>query len=230
MSNTHRPTSRLARPAAAAVLILVMTAVAAASDGTAPVASRAAALGANPDFGVVFISSAEDRAPGSSRTPQSLEQQYANGLSTGAAWNRWPLYWFNIEQSPGAFNWATQDATIQADIVHGLQLNAILLGTPGFYTTDARISRPPRPRPGQLSLDAAERATPQGLFEPIFADGTDTPAPGKTPNPANKWANFVWLAVNRYKPGGALAQANGWPAGAGVTHWEMWNEPDLDIF
>ena len=186
----------------------------------------------SPIFGIVFISSAEDRNPGSGRTPQSLEQQYANGQLTGAAWNRWPLYWFNIEQSPGAFNWATQDATVLADIDHGFNLNAILLGTPGFYKPDdtARASRVPRPRPGELSLDAPERATPLGLFEPTFSDGSDTLASGKAPNPANKWAVFVTAAVNRYKPGGVLAQANGWPAGVGVTHWEMWNEPDLNIF
>ena len=184
-----------------------------------------------PAFGVVFISSAEDRHPGSGRTPQSLEQQYQNGLTTGATWNRWPLYWFNIEQSPGVFNWVTQDATVQADIAHGFQLNAILLGTPGFYTTNAaRASRVPRLRPGELSLDAPEQATPLGLFEPTFSDGTDTLAPGQTPNPANKWAVFATAAVNRYKPGGQLATANGWPAGVGVTHWEIWNEPDLDIF
>ena len=188
--------------------------------------------GHNSDFGAVFISSAEDRVPGSGRTLESIEQQYQKGLQTGVGWNRWPLYWFNIEQSPGSFNWSTQDATVDADIDHGLQINAILLGTPGFYTTDAsvRASRIPRPRPGQLSLDIAERATPLGLYEPIFSDLTDMPGPNKSPNPENKWANFVWLAVNRYKPGGVLAQAQGWPAGAGVTHWEMWNEPDLDIF
>lgn len=186
----------------------------------------------SPIYGINFISSAEDRAPGSSRTPASLEQQYQNGLSTGVVWNRWPLYWFNIEQSPGNFNWSTQDATVQADMVHGLKLNAILLGTPGFYTTGDRVrsSVPPRPRPGSLSLDATERATPAGLYEPVFSDGTNLPGPGKTINPNNKWANFVWLAVNRYKPGGILAQANNWPAGVGVTHWEMWNEPDLDSF
>lgn len=185
-----------------------------------------------PAFGVVFMSSAEDRAPGSGRTPASLEQQYQNGLATGAAWNRWPIYWFNVEQSPGVFNWAAQDATVQADIAHGLELNAILLGTPGFYTSgdSVRASRPPRPRAGVLSLDAPERATPLGLYEPVFADGSDTLGPSKQPNAANKWAVFVTAAVNRYKPGGALAQANGWPAGVGVTHWEMWNEPDLDIF
>lgn len=186
----------------------------------------------SPEYGVVFISSAEDRVPGSGRSPSSIAQQYENGLSTGAAWNRWPLYWFNIEQSPGSFNWSTQDSTVLDDIAHGLKVNAILLGTPGFYTTGdtVRISRPPRPRPGQLSLDSAERATPAGLYEPVFSDGTDSPGPGKSPNPDNKWANFVWLSVNRYKPGGQLAQANGWPAGVGISHWEMWNEPDLDIF
>lgn len=227
----HRARGRW--PAAALLIVLPLMLLAAmATRSEAYEASSLDALAGSPEYGVVFISSAEDRAPGSGRTPESLAQQYERGLSTGAAWNRWPLYWFNIEQSPGNFNWAAQDETVKEDIVHGLKLDAILLGTPGFYTTNgiARASRPPRLRPSQLSLDAVERATPQGLFEPVFADGTDKPGEGKKPNPANKWANFVWLAVNRYKPGGELAQANGWPAGAGVTHWEMWNEPDLDIF
>ncbi len=186
----------------------------------------------SPEYGVVFISSAEDRHPGSGRTPESISQQYANGLSTGASWNRWPLYWFNIEQTPGYFDWAMQDATALDDIAHGLKINAILLGTPGFYTTgdSVRMSRPPRPRPGVLELDSPERATPLGLYEPVFSDGSDVPGPGKTPNPDNRWANFVWLAVNRYKPGGELAQAHGWPDGVGITHWEMWNESDFDSF
>ena len=217
-------------------LLLVLLLAAGPTAGRAmddgPIRATAAAPAAtdSPRFGVVFISSAEDRASG--RTPPSLEQQYQNGQATGATWNRWPLYWFNIEQSPGAFNWATQDATVLADIAQGFKLNAILLGTPGFYTIDdtTRVSRIPRLRPGELSLDAPERATPLGLFEPTFSDGSDTLAPGKAPNPANKWAVFVAAAVNRYKPGGVLAQANGWPAGVGVTHWEMWNEPDLNIF
>jgi len=223
---------------AALLLAAVLAARASAADSASPAAAGAASAPAAAQdelanaFGVVFISSAEDRLPGSRRTADSLEQQYRNGLATGATWNRWPLYWFNIEPSPGVFNWAAQDATVQADIAHGLRLDAILLGTPAFYTTGnaARASRVPRLRPGELSLDAIERATPAGLYEPTFADGTDTPAPGKAPNPANKWAVFTTAAVNRYKPGGTLAQANGWPAGVGVTHWEMWNEPDLTIF
>jgi hypothetical protein len=218
-------------PAVVALLLLVILTVLTAA-GRAQETEQAAATHDSPAYGVVFISSAEDRAAGGGRTPESLALQYQYGLASGATWNRWPLYWFNIEHSPGVFDWSTQDATVIADVAHGLQINAILLGTPGFYTTDdsTRLSRPPRLRPGELSLDTAERATPLGLFEPIFTDGSDEPGPGKTPNLNNKWAVFVWTAVNRYKPGGELAQANGWPAGVGITHWEMWNEPDLLIF
>ena len=121
----------------------------------------------------------------------------------------------------------------KSDLDHGFQLNAILLGTPAFYTTSflqqpsLPYRHPPRRQP--LSLESVEAAKPVGLDEPVFLDG-DTPGPAKVINPNNKWAVFVAAAVNRYKPGGALAQANNWPAGKGVTHWEMWNEPDLPFF
>lgn len=232
-SNSYRlPLLVLGGGLVLALLLVAGPADSRAMDDTPAGVPTTAEVGDAPAFGVVFISSAEDRHPGSGRTAPSMAQQYQNGLTTGAAWNRWPLYWFNIEQSPGVFNWAMQDATVLDDIAHGFQLNAILLGTPGFYKPDdtARASRVPRLRPGELSLDAPERATPLGLFEPAFSDGSDTLAPGKTPNPANKWAVFVAAAVNRYKPGGELAAANNWPAGVGVRYWEMWNEPDLDMF
>jgi hypothetical protein len=175
----------------------------------------------HPQYGVVFVSSAEYPAD---------EQQYTNGQATGASWNRWPMYWFNIESNPGQFNWSMADATVQADLDHGWQINAILLGTPPFYTTEPiPADTPPRPA-GQLALFGPETATPQGLYLPTFTDGTDEPGPGKTVNPDNKWARFVFATVDRYRPGGVLAQQNNWPAGVGVTHWEMWNEPDLTIF
>jgi hypothetical protein len=223
-------------PAIVGLLVVLLTAVAllAGTTRATPAADReAAAASTQPIYGVNFISSAEDRAPGSGRTSASLEQQYQNGLATGATWNRWPLYWFNVEQGPDSFNWSTQDATIQADLAHGLRLNAILLGTPPFYTTDpaGAASRAVRlPRAGGISLMAPEQATPVGLYEPVFSDGSDILGPGKGINPANKWARFVALAVDRYRPGGVLAQINGWAPGVGVTHWEMWNEPDLLSF
>lgn len=178
---------------------------------------------AAPAYGVNFISSAEAPAD---------EQQYQNGLATGATWNRWPIYWFFVETAPDQFDWSTVDTAVNGDVAHGLRTNAILLGTPGFYTT--ALARQPDPaRPATLrnfSLTATNSATPAGLYDPIFSDGSDAPGPGKRINPDNKWARFVHAAVTRYRPGGILAQANNWPAGAGVTHWEVWNEPDLPWF
>ena len=180
--------------------------------------------GSGPAYGVVFMSSAEAAADA---------QQYQNALSTGATINRWPIYWPIVEWSQNTFSWSTQDATVLADLARGLQVNAILLGTPSYYQTGVPLPAPQSPeiRPeGNLSLYAPERATPQGLYEPIFDDGTDVPGAGKNINSGNRWARFVYLAVNRYKPGGVLAQQHNWPTGMGVRHWEMWNEPDLTSF
>lgn len=189
--------------------------------------SPAGSASAQPVYGVNFITSAEDPAD---------EQQFQNGQATGAAWNRWPMYWFNIEQSEGNFVWGAVDTAVQGDILYGFKTDAILLGTPPFYTTGLRQqvgSRRPVASPGRpslLQLEALQTATPVGLYDPIFTDGTDIPGPGKVINPENRWARFVNTAVNRYKPGGVLAQQNGWPTGAGVTHWEIWNEQDYVFF
>jgi hypothetical protein len=175
-----------------------------------------------PAYGVNFITSAEETAD---------EQKFQNGVSTGAGWDRWPIYWFHVEQAPGAFNWASQDTAAHGDVLHGLKTNAILLGTPEFYRTEPTSpAAPAGPEGSELSLPTPQTGTPVGLYEAIFNDGTDIPGPGKQINPTNVWARFVYETVNRYKPGGVLAQANGWPAGAGITHWEMWNEPDFPFF
>ncbi|MFZ0545732.1 MAG: hypothetical protein WAM60_09865, partial [Candidatus Promineifilaceae bacterium] len=172
--------------------------------------------------GIDFISSAEAPAD---------ELQYQNGLSLTPEWDRYPLYWFNVETSPGVFDWAAQDTAVQGDVSHQLKTNAILLGTPSFYTTGAPEFNPADPLPrGSLSLTAPQTGTPMGLYDPIFTDGTDVPGLGKSINPSNVWARFVFSAVNRYKPGGVLAQANNWPQGVGVSYWEMWNEADLSFF
>lgn len=155
-----------------------------------------------PAYGIDFISSAENPAD---------DLQYANALATGASWNRWPLYWQAVETSADNFDWSVHDPVVAADMTHGLQLQLILMGVPGFYFSGSR-------------------AVPNTLWEPVFDDGSDNPAPGKGLNLNNKWARFVSAAVQRYQPGGSLAKAQGWPEGVGVRHWEMWNEPDLPWF
>jgi hypothetical protein len=151
-------------------------------------------------LGITFISSADHPAS---------DERYRNALVLGAGWNRWPLYWDRVETAPGTFNWSTYDRLVNDDVQHGLGIDAILLGRPGFYADGGSIT---------------------GLREPIFTTGSDVPSEGAVINPANHWANFVIQAVNRYKPGGVLATQYGWAAGAGITVWEAWNEPDLQMF
>src|SRR5687768_2655361 len=69
-------------------------------------------------LGVTFISSAQMPVD---------ENRYRNALSIGAGWNRWPLYWDDIETAPGDFNWEQYDRLVMNDLRHGLSIDAILL-------------------------------------------------------------------------------------------------------
>ncbi|NDJ63216.1 MAG: hypothetical protein GYB67_19000 [Chloroflexi bacterium] len=151
-------------------------------------------------LGITFINSADHPAD---------DERYRRALLLGAGWNRWPLYWSSVESAPGVYTWGENDRVVAADLAHGLRSSAILLGIPDFYRAGGGI---------------------RALAAPIFSDGTDIPGVGKRPNPSNPWAMFVSAAVERYRPGGALAQQLGWPPGWGVSVWEAWNEPDLTLF
>lgn len=152
-------------------------------------------------LGITFINSAQIHAS---------EARYLNALQLGAGWNRYPVYWDKIERAPGQFTWSEYDRLVIADTRHRLRANAVLIGIPSFH------------RNGSV---------PAGLNEPIFAHGGDFPRAGENPiNPANPWANFVYQTVQRYKPGGVLAQQQGWRGEEGVRVWEIWNEPDFPQF
>jgi hypothetical protein len=135
--------------------------------------------------------------------------RYQKALELGAGWNRWPIYWDRVETKASLFDWSGYDRLVTDDLAQGLSIDAILLGRPAFYAEDTRI---------------------KGLQEPIFADGSDTPSQSKKLNPKNYWVNFVQKAVLRYKPGGELAQKQGWPSDKGIRIWEIWNEPDYPPF
>ncbi len=151
-------------------------------------------------LGITFISSAQ--------MPYD-ENRYRNALTLGAGWNRWPLYWSQVELSAGTFDWLAYDQLVIQDLRHGLNINAILLG----------ISQPYR-----------VGHTIRNLYTPIFADGTDQWSAGKAVNPDNPWAVFVNTAVNRYRPGGLLAQSQNFGPDVGIRVWEAWNEQDYTLF
>ena len=177
------------------------------------------------ELGLVFVNAAEQLA-----SPQRIQR----GVQAGARMDRFPIYWDRVEPAAGQFNWSAQDAALLANQAQGLDTLAILLGTPAQYRS-ARSGSQPTPAiggsfvrwPGQRRAQASCNPwdgppPPSGLYNPIFADGTDEPGPGKAVNPDNYWAYFVQQAVERYRPGGV--------AGLNVRHWEIWNEPDLCKF
>ncbi len=168
--------------------------------GPPPAAADPDAPPPSPRLGITHISLVSDA---------TNPERYDQALALGAGWNRWPLYWNHVQTAPRIWAWAAYDRLVADDLARGLQINAILLGRPDFYQDGERIT---------------------GLNEPIFDDGTDLPAAGKTLNPDNPWAVYVWQAVNRYRPGGAMAQRRGWAAGQGIRVWEVWNEPDYTPF
>ena len=200
-------------------------------------ASVDAAVPPNENFGLCFVSAAEDLAD---------EMRYEGALEAGAQWDRWPLYWHWVDDGGyvGFHDGVVPhdyDTLVIQEIEHGLTPIAILLGTPDQRATGGSPGVPaPRvqdkvfPVPGRVTPQQGEVSTaaspPVGLFEPIFADGTDIPGPGKAINQANSWANFVSTTVQRYKPDGDLAQDQGWASDVGVRYWEIWNEPDLTQF
>jgi hypothetical protein len=145
-----------------------------------------------PRLGITFINSTD--AP-------IKADRYQQALFLGAGWNRWPLYWDRVEYAPAQFNWSAYDALVTGDVRNGLRTNAILMGRPTFWQSGSSIF---------------------ALGLPIFSDGSDIPGPGKTIHPSNGWANFVFAAVQRYRPEGVLARQENWPPATGVRVWEAW--------
>lgn len=160
----------------------------------------------------------------------------------GAAWNRWPLYWYLVESEKG-FDYTAYDRAVAGDVLRGTKLDIVLMGTPPTYASSGIVDAPP-PRLGEkrdeseygwqegseASNASSQGSTPLNLGLPIFADGTDNYAPGKAVNPDNYWARFVNLTVKRYKPDGELARHGILPKGVGIRHWEIWNEPDVPFY
>lgn len=186
----------------------------------------------NDHFGIAFISAPDHLAD---------EARYQGALAAGARWDRWPLYWHWVDHGgytgPHAGGYHDYDRLVAHELRHGLTPVAILMGTPDQYARPIQLPAAASPEGEEEALltervAPASMATspPASLAEPIFADGTDEPGPGKQINPANAWASFVAATVERYRPGGTLARQEGWPASLGIRYWEVWNEPDYTVF
>ncbi|MCB0195613.1 MAG: carboxypeptidase regulatory-like domain-containing protein [Anaerolineae bacterium] len=184
---------------------------------------------ANNRFGLAFISPPDHLAD---------EARYQGALDAGARWDRWPLYWHWVADGgytgPHEGGRHDYDTLVIEEIEHGLTPLVILMGTPHDEARQMVESAPTAEADLPLRENPIEISTatlpPRSLNEPIFSDGTDIPAPGKAINPENAWATFVATTVERYRPGGTLARQQGWADDVGVRYWEVWNEPDFDLF
>lgn len=183
-------------------LMLLLTAAPSAAQVVRPLDSSQQSYIRSDRMGFTFVAY-------TANIGRDANTRYQQALAMGAGWTRYPLYWNALETTRGRYNWGLYDDLVAADRAAGLQINGILMGSPPFYGSMGNI---------------------RGMYEPIFADGTDTPAPGKAINPAHPWAQYVYATVNRYRPGGALAQQRGWGSNGGIRVWEAWNEPDFDWF
>jgi hypothetical protein len=84
----------------------------------------------NDRFGINFVS-----APGVSFADQT--PRYLQATQAGAGWNRWPLYWSNLERNCDRnFDWSLADTTVNADVSNNLQIDAILLGDSAMLRHD----------------------------------------------------------------------------------------------
>lgn len=148
------------------------------------------------------------------------EQRYSEATEAGAGWDRWVIYWNSVEPSPGQYDWSGVDPVVDGDVARGLNIDAVLLGTPSFYATSTTASvggqRIDAPFGGIRGLASSATSVPQGLYEPTFLDGTDSWSRGKPINPANHWATFVNAVVTTYHDR--------------IHYWEIWNEPDFSQF
>lgn len=197
IQRTTNPTPHRILRAALLVLFLLVTRASGQDVQPLPLGLR------SDNLGVTFIAYLEQLENG------TAAERYRQALAMGVGWNRYPIYWDQVERTPGVYDWNAYDQLVALDQRAGIQTNAILIGIPGHHQA------------GNIMA---------GLNEPIFADGSDTLGTGKAINPGNPWASYVREVVNRYRPGGVLARERGWRSGEGITVWEAWNEPDLDLF
>ncbi|OQY43843.1 MAG: hypothetical protein B6242_13890 [Anaerolineaceae bacterium 4572_78] len=192
----------------------------------------------NDRMGFVFIGKPEY---------QVRDERFNEALDAGATWDRWPLHWHwvNVDGYVGYYYGTPYDydTLVIDNITRGLNPLPILLGTPEMraskgssnveFPSVADKSYMLRFAAGTLKQDMATSTAaspPIDLFEPIFSNGHDIATADVVINANNSWADFVAETVERYRPDGVLAQEQDWHAGQGVRYWEIWNEPDLDMF
>ncbi|MDY7041430.1 MAG: hypothetical protein SVX38_11255, partial [Chloroflexota bacterium] len=132
-------------------------------------------------------------------------------VDAGARTNRWQLSWYDVEATEGTFDFSVYEDEVSTDAASGLEINAILMGTPDWAATGGSSFAP---------RIHAEQKTPPLTFSAFGWTSTSASPPLNLDlawdDPANYWGRFVYNTVSHFKDS--------------VQYWEMWNEPDYDYF
>ena len=146
-------------------------------------------------------------------TTQSLSDA-ASATAIGIHNDREEFNWRNIEPNAasGKYNFAQADRAFIAAHQAGIQVLGLLdyWGNLPAPTTTTSMS---------------------GTTQIITVTGcAATPACSYTPQGNALFAAYAAAVTARYRPGGALAQQQGWGTSYGISDWEVWNEPSTTSF
>lgn len=156
-----------------------------------------------------------------------MDIRYQQARDADVGWTRWVFEWSRVESLEGSYDFSSMDLVVEKDIKNGLHILAILKNTPVWAQDPNCPQKGDEGCPPVLYTDIPTKTKPIAVFLNSQGNPTDIIAQAVDINPANSWAKFVREIVNQYKPDGVLAGRHPeWPAGAGIRHWEIWNEPD----
>ncbi len=131
----------------------------------------------------------------------------------GSRWDRFDFSWNKIEDTQGSFNFAPYDLIVDLDLANDIDVIAILGSSAKWATAgcsavnnlgdNIKIDKPPL-LPLSTRDDLWWRACPPLNLDLEWDD------------PANYWGQFVFQTVTHFKDK--------------IHVWEIWNEPDWDVF
>ncbi|MBU6429249.1 MAG: hypothetical protein KGR26_09585 [Cyanobacteria bacterium REEB65] len=121
----------------------------------------------------------------------------------GVRLSRQGLPWDVDEPTPGRSNQADFDDAVNRLVHAGIRIELMATDTPRWAVALA----------SPAVLANYRHAVPMGLYEPVFADGTDGPGNrDSVVNPANRFAAFLAHYVRRYR--------------GKIAYYQIGNEPD----
>ncbi len=148
-------------------------------------------------------------------TQQALNTAAAVMAGAGVRYSREEFNWLGIQPAAGTgpYNFARTDAAVIAARQAGIQI----LGLVDYW--------------GSLPQPDTTTSVVSGTTTVNTITGCSKgPVCAYTPQGDALFANYAAAVVARYRPGGSLAQQEGWTDNYGVTNWEVWNEPSTITF